>query len=654
MNTVRHLQKAILMAALIAMVTFNLVQAAPMLVSVTDPVGDSTGPVDVIGMDFEFNNETGNYTILLTATDAEPFSGDFRININLFNLDVGTTADDPSYFQDTINDFSLLVPSTSLLLSGINSRLLSWDTGDRILLNNLPDGTSHPDGATLFSSVVAERPSQSLDKDVIGLDKEIAIVTSMPLAAGSLQFSAASFSVAESGASVAISVTRTGGSAGAVSVDYATSDGSASAGSDYTASAGTLSFADGETSQSFSVAILDDTFYEGDEGFGLSLSNVAGGASLGTLATASVTITEDDPPPPAGSLQFSASGFSVVESGASVAISVTRTGGSAGAVSVDYATSDGSATAGSDYTASAGTLSFVDGETSQSFSVAILDDTLFEGDEGFSANLSNIAGGASLGTPATANITITEDDPPPAQDSNGDGLSDADAIALGLDPNDSDGDTDNDGISDVLEVGSDVNNPPDADIDGVIDALEPGTDAADAMVASGLPLAGGGTIKITTAAGEMLSGVSATAAVGAPAGINFPFGMVSYMTTAPAGGTVSVQMEFSSDLPTNLAMYKVDNAGTYRELAASLWTRVNARRVDLALTDGDPLTDLDGIANASIEDPVAPAEIVPLASSGGGGGGGCVLNSDTQDDPILMLLMLAALVHVSWRARSTG
>jgi hypothetical protein len=538
MNIVRHLQKATLMTALIAMVTFNLVQAEPVLVSVTDPVSDNTGPVDVIGMEFEFDNETGNYRILLTTTDAEPFLGDFRIDIELFNLDAGTTADDPSFFQDTINDFSLLVPSTSLILSGTNSRLLSWDTGDRILLNNLPDGTPHPDGITDFSSVVAGRPLQSLEKDVIGLDKEIAIVTSVA--------------------------------------------------------------------------------------------------------------------PAAGSLQFSAPGFSVAESALSVPITVVRTGGSAGAVSVDYATSDGSATAGSDYTASAGTLSFADGETSQSFSVAILDDTLFEGDEGFSVTLSNIAGGASLGTPATANVTITEDDPPPAQDSNGDGLSDADAIALGLDPNDPDGDTDNDGISDVLEVGSDVNNPPDADIDGVIDALEPGTDAADAMVASGLPLAGGGTLKITTAAGEMLSGVSATAATGGPAGVNFPFGMVSYMTTAPAGGTVSVQMEFSSDLPTNLAMYKVDNAGTYRELAASLWTRVNARRVDLAMTDGDPLTDLDGIANASIEDPVAPAEIVPLASSGGGGGGGCVLNSATQDDPMLMLLMLAALVHVSWRARSTG
>lgn len=649
MNIVSHLRKAAVMIVLVATVTFNLVEAASMLVSVTDPEADNTGPVDVTGMDFEFDNETGNYRILLTTTDAEPFVGDFRIDIELFNLDVGTTADDPSFFQDTINDFSLSVdtPSPILILSGTNSRLLSWGAGDRILLNNLPDGTPHPDGTTDFSSVVAGRPLQSLEKDVIGLDKEIAIVTSMAPAAGSLQFSTPSFSMAESAPSVAITVTRTGGSAGAVSVDYATSDDTATAGSDYTASTGTLSFADGETGQSFSVPILDDSVYEGDERFGLSLSNVAGGASLGTLATASVTIVEDDPPPPAGSLQLSASGFSVAENGASVAISITRTGGSAGAVSVDYATSDGSATAGSDYTASAGTLNFADGETSQSFSVAILDDTLTEADEGFSVTLSNVIGGASLGTPATANVTITDDDPP--QDSNGDGLSDADAIALGLDPNDPDGDTDNDGISDVLEVGSDVNNPSDADMDGVIDALEPGADAADARVASGLPLPGGGTVNITTAAGELLSGVSATAATGGPAGISFPFGMLSYRTSAPAGGTVSVQMEFSSDLPTNLALYKVDNAGTYRELAGSLWTRVNARRVDLALTDGDPLTDLDGVANASIDDPVAPAEFVPVSSSGGGG---CVLRAGRQLDPVWLLLILAMLVRVSWRART--
>jgi hypothetical protein len=652
MNIAAHLHKVALMTVLVTTVTVNLVQAAPMLVSVTDPVGDNTGPIDVTGMDVEFDNATGFYKILLTTTSTEPFVGDSRIDIELFNLDVGTTANDPSFFH-TIEDVRLLPPGTSTLwiISGTDSRLLSWNAGDRILLNNLPDGTPHPDGVTLFSSIVGAVPGQSLEKDVIGLDKEIATVTSMAPAAGSLQFSTPGFSVVESEPLVSIAVVRTGGSTGAVSVDYATSDGSATAGSDYTADAATLSFADGETSQSFSVAILDDAVYEGDESFGLSLSNVAGGASLGTVATASVTITEDDPPPPEGSLQFSSSGFSVAESATSVTITVTRTGGSFGAVSVDYATSDGSATAGSDYTAGTGTLTFDEGVTSQSFSVAILDDELVEGDEAFNVTLSNVVGGASLGTPATANVTITDDDPPPTQDSNGDGLSDADAIALGLDPYDPDGDTDNDTISDVLEVGSDVDNPLDGDLDGVIDALEPGTDAADASVASGLPLVGGGTVKITTAAGEVLSGVSAAAASDGPAGINFPVGMLSYRTTAPAGGTVAVQMEFSSDLPVNLAMYKVDNAGTYRELAASLWTRVNARRVDLALTDGDTLTDLDGMVNASIDDPVAPAEAVPV-SGGGGGGGGCTLDSAGQKDPVWLLLLLAMHALRASRRRS--
>ena len=79
----------------------------------------------------------------------------------------------------------------------------------------------------------------------------------------------------------------------------------------------------------------------------------------------------------------------------------------------------------------------------------------------------------------------------PAPDSNGDGIPDADAIRIGLDPNAPDGDTDRDGVSDVLEVGSDLDNPLDTDGDGVIDALEPASDAMNAMVASGLSLTGG-------------------------------------------------------------------------------------------------------------------------------------------------------------------
>ena len=236
-----------------------------------------------------------------------------------------------------------------------------------------------------------------------------------PPPAGTLQFSGSTYTVAEDGTSLLATVTRTGGSFGAVSVDYSAADGSATASADYGPASGTLNFADGVLSQTFSVTILDDTTYEGDETFSLDLSNPVGGASLGTPASATVTITENDPVPPAGSLQFSGATYAVAENGTSLLVTVTRTGGSFGTVGVDYTSSDGSATAGSDYAAASGTLSFADGVLSQTFSVTILNDTTYEGDETFSLGLSNVTGGATLGAPSSATVTIGEDDPrPPA------------------------------------------------------------------------------------------------------------------------------------------------------------------------------------------------------------------------------------------------
>jgi hypothetical protein len=234
-------------------------------------------------------------------------------------------------------------------------------------------------------------------------------------------------------------------------------------------------------------------------------------------------------------------------------------------------------------------------------------------------------------------------------DSNDDGISDADALALGLDPNDPDGDTDGDGASDVDETGGDPENPlpVDTDVDGVIDALEPGESARDARVASGLRLPSGDTATITTAAGEMLSQVSAAVATGGPSGIIFPFGSISYTTSSPVGGNVTVRMAFSADLPIFLGQYKVDNKripSVFTELPTSIWTLVDSRTVDINLTDGDPLTDLDGVPG-SIEDPVAPAELEPSVSSSSSGGGGCALNIAVQEDPdpLFPLLMLAVL-----------
>jgi urease beta subunit len=226
---------------------------------------------------------------------------------------------------------------------------------------------------------------------------------------GTLQFSNATYSVNENQGTVTVTVTRTGGSTGSVSVHYATSDGTATAGSDYTATSGTLTFADGETSKTFTIPILDDTLVEGNETVNLILSSPTGGAALGSQATATLTIVDDDVVQP-GVLQFSTSGYSVNENGGSATITVTRTGGSNVSVTVHYATSDGTATAGSDYTAASGTLTFGVGEISKTFTVPILDDTLVEGNETVNLTLSNPTGGAALGNPTTATLTIVDDD----------------------------------------------------------------------------------------------------------------------------------------------------------------------------------------------------------------------------------------------------
>ncbi len=112
-----------------------------------------------------------------------------------------------------------------------------------------------------------------------------------------------------------------------------------------------------------------------------------------------------------GSFQFSSATYSIAENGGSATITVNRTGGSSGAVTVDYATSNGTALiADNDYTASSGTLNFADTEISKTFSVPVINDSTVEPNETVNLTLSNTTGGASLGTPSTGVLTITNDD----------------------------------------------------------------------------------------------------------------------------------------------------------------------------------------------------------------------------------------------------
>ena len=201
-------------------------------------------------------------------------------------------------------------------------------------------------------------------------------------------------------------VTATGLVAGAapVTVDYATEDGTATAGADYEPVSGTLTFTAQRAEQVVAVPLVDDAVDEPEETLTVVLTNVAN-AMIGTAAAAGV-IEDDDPVP-----ELEISGGAASE-GETMGFAVTLSGLTARTVAVDYATADGSATAGADYGSVSGTLTFAPGESSATVSVDIVDDEMYEPDETFVARLSSPVNAVIASGEATG--TILDDDEEPA------------------------------------------------------------------------------------------------------------------------------------------------------------------------------------------------------------------------------------------------
>jgi glucose/arabinose dehydrogenase len=112
----------------------------------------------------------------------------------------------------------------------------------------------------------------------------------------------------------------------------------------------------------------------------------------------------------AGVIALETSTISVNENAGSATARVIRSGGSAGTITVNYNTQPGSATAGSDYTTTTGTLTFASGETVKSIVIPILNDSLVESTEQFNVTIDNVTGGATLLVPRTATVTIVDDE----------------------------------------------------------------------------------------------------------------------------------------------------------------------------------------------------------------------------------------------------
>ncbi|RZJ44657.1 MAG: hypothetical protein EON86_02910, partial [Brevundimonas sp.] len=216
----------------------------------------------------------------------------------------------------------------------------------------------------------------------------------------------------DSGATtLTFTVTRTT-SVGAATVDWATNDPiavdgtDAHASSDYGRANGTVTFADGELTATFTVTVFGDVTPELTEHLEVRLSNATGGLVIGD-GTGLGYITNDDATPPT----VSVADVAVVEGDSgtvTLTFTVTRADGT-GAFSVDYATNDGTATAGEDYTAGSGTLTFADGQMTQTVTITVSGDTASEATERFTLNLSNATNDAVI-TDGVAVGTITNDD----------------------------------------------------------------------------------------------------------------------------------------------------------------------------------------------------------------------------------------------------
>jgi hypothetical protein len=328
-----------------------------------------------------FSVSENNVVATITVNRISGGSNAFAVNYSTADLPNGATAGE---------DYTAITGQTLSFAEGENSKTFTVTILDDTLFESsesLNLQLTDPTGADLASQSTAVLTINDND--------------SQP----QVQFSSATYRQDENGTSATITVTRSGGSNSGVSVQYATSNGSAASGADYSTTSGTISFGAGETEKTFAVAISEDSLFEGDETIQLSLSGPIG-ASLGDIDTAELTITDNDGPPV---VQLSSLFYTVAEGVAQAVITINRTGGSNGGITVAYATTNGTA-GNSDYSIATGVLTFDAGEVSKTFTIPIADDLEVEASETVNIEISNAGGGALLGAQTQAVLTITDND----------------------------------------------------------------------------------------------------------------------------------------------------------------------------------------------------------------------------------------------------
>lgn len=270
------------------------------------------------------------------------------------------------------------------------------------------------DSQTTFSDTTVNLQIDAASNAVVGAPSSAVLtIGAVVNAPGVLAFSQTNYVVSEGAVNAAITIIRTNGSLGPVSVTLTTSNLTATAGVNYLGVNTNVNFGDGETSQTIEVPIIQLSNAVPNATVLLTLSNPQGGASIGGLTQETLTIVDDIP-----SVSFGASTYFVNEGAGVVTLTILLQAGSSNAdTSVSYLTysptnaadTNGLAVPNVDYVPTAGTVTFVPGQTFQTIPITIIQGTTVNSLETFQVVLTNATPGVQLGVPSVANVGIVSD-----------------------------------------------------------------------------------------------------------------------------------------------------------------------------------------------------------------------------------------------------
>jgi hypothetical protein len=303
--------------------------------------------------------------------------------------------------------------STLGFASSFAMRVLQITGGSTVRLVDSSDNALGTAGEAIYVETISVPPGTTLDlngKLVYAANKTLGgtilngEILDVNAPAGTLQLKVGSLITNENRGNVTVTVTRTAGSEGPVSVQLVTADGTARGGEHFGSVVRTVSFADGETTEkTVQIPIFDDSDADPDRTFTVALANPSVGAAIGKQRSATVTIYDDDVPP---AITLENAVVAVEENAGRVSFVVTRTGSRGAPASVNFSFVNGTAVEGVDFDAAPGTLNFAIGETTKVISFDVLRRAGAQDARNFTVQLSRTD--TDLGEKPSTSVTISD------------------------------------------------------------------------------------------------------------------------------------------------------------------------------------------------------------------------------------------------------